>query len=278
MRETKLIIVSGRKRIGKSNETLRFLLREYTKGSHPRKVLIYDPNNEYGSYELYEGTKKSIVKIPMLGHDDILKFNKQNLVEMRRIVPIDKYGKPLSGEEQDKLIVKCMTEFRGGCLWVEDLNVVFGDTLPKRVTGFFTNNAHRDCDIILQLQSISRILPKMWSNCNSVRMHKQLDSADQSKNKLKDNYELFKIAQILVNEEYDKGNIRFFVWIDMDDHKIRGAYSLAQYKMAVREYISENPVQIKREMSKMNFGGNNYTQDDALQSLTNRLIKEFYGN
>jgi hypothetical protein len=197
---------------------------------------------------------------------------------MRRIVPIDKYGKPLSGEEQDKLIVKCMTEFRGGCLWVEDLNVVFGDTLPKRVTGFFTNNAHRDCDIILQLQSISRILPKMWSNCNSVRMHKQLDSADQSKNKLKDNYELFKIAQILVNEEYDNGNIRFFVWIDMDDHKIRGAYSLAQYKMAVREYISENPVQIKREMSKMNFGGNNYTQDDALQALTNRLIKEFYGN
>jgi len=276
-RETQLIIVAGRKRIGKSNETLRQLLYNYVRGENARKVLIFDPNNEYGAYELYVNGTKQIIRVPVLGHNDILKFNKQRLVEMRRIVPINAYGYPLEPEAQDELIVKMMSEFRGGCLWIEDLNVVFGDSLPKKVSGFFSNNAHRDCDIIMQMQSIGRVLPKMWQNCQKVRFHAQLDSVDQSKDKLKEDYEIFKIAQLMVDFQYNSGNERFFVWIDKEDKKIRGAYSRKMFDKAVMDYLEENESLVKKELRRTDYLTNKkkYTPAQALEVAKSRLYKEY---
>ena len=277
VRETKLIVVTGRKRIGKSNETLRMLYNEYTRGQYARKVLIFDPNNEYGGYELYDRGVKKIIRVPLLGHNDILSFNKQKLIEIRRIVPINQYGQPLTPDEQDFLIVKMMQEFRGGCLFIEDLNTVFGDSLPKRVSAFFTNNAHRDCDIVIQLQSIGRILPKMWQNSQVIRFHAQLDSVDQSKNKLKEDYEIFKIAQLMVNFQYDNGNTRFFVYVDKEDKKIRGAYSRAMFEKAIMDYLGENDYLVKKEMNKVDFntGKKKFSPKDALESVKRRLVKEY---
>ena len=277
MRETKLIVVTGRKRIGKSNETLRLLYEEYTRGAHGRKVIIFDPNNEYGAYELYTRGKKVVVNIPVLGHNDILKFNKQKVVEIRRIVPIDSFGKPLAPEDQDDLIVKMMQEFRSGCLFIEDLNTVFGDSLPKKVSAFFTNNAHRDCDIIIQMQSIGRILPKMWQNAQVIRFHSQLDSVDQSKEKLKEDYEIFKIAQLMVNFQYEAGNIRFFVWLDKEDKKIRGAYSRQMFRKAVMDFLEENQYLVKKEANRIDFTTNKkkYTPEQALQVVVEKLFREY---
>ncbi len=276
-RETKLIIVTGRKRIGKSNETLRMLIYEYISGSHPRKVLIFDPNNEYGAYEMYANGTKSIVRVPVLGHNDILKFNKQRHVEIRRIVPINAYGYPLAPEEQDTLIVKMMTEFRGGCLWIEDLNTVFGDSLPKKVSGFFSNNAHRDCDIVMQMQSIGRVLPKMWQNTQLVRFHAQLDSVDQSKDKLREDYEIFKVAQLMVDFQYNTGNQRFFVWVDKEDKKIRGAYSRKMFDKAIMEYLEENAGIVKKELNRTDYitGKKKYEPAQALNVVKARLYKEY---
>lgn len=277
-RETKLMVVTGRKRIGKSNETLRFLFNEYTRGLYARKVLIFDPNNEYGGYELYANNQKNIVNIPMLGKNDILKFNKQRLVEIRRIVPQTEYGTPLQPEEQDELIVKMMSEFRGGCLFIEDLNTVFGDSLPKKVSAFFTNNAHRDCDIVIQMQSIGRILPKMWQNTQVIRFHSQLDSVDQSKNKLKEDYEIFKISQLMVEYQYNSGNVRFFVFVDKEDKKIRGNYTKAMFEKAVMDYLGENDGLVKKQMKKVDFGTGKrkYTPQQALDAEKERIYREYY--
>lgn len=277
-RETKLMVVTGRKRIGKSNETLRFLFNEYTRGQYARKVLIFDPNNEYGGYELYANNQKTIVNIPMLGKNDILKFNKQRLVEIRRIVPQTEYGTPLQPEEQDELIVKMMSEFRGGCLFIEDLNTVFGDSLPKKVSAFFTNNAHRDCDIVIQMQSIGRILPKMWQNTQVIRFHSQLDSVDQSKNKLKEDYEIFKISQLMVEYQYNSGNVRFFVFVDKEDKKIRGNYTKAMFEKAVMDYLGENDGLVKKQMKKVDFGTGKrkYTPQQALAAEKERIYREYY--
>ena len=277
-RETQLIVVAGRKRIGKSNETLRMLIYDYIRGEHARKVLIFDPNNEYGAYEMYVNGQKAVVRVPVLGHNDILKFNKQRMVEMRRIVPINAYGYPLEPEAQDELIVKMMSEFRGGCLWIEDLNVVFGDSLPKKVSGFFSNNAHRDCDIIMQMQSIGRILPKMWQNCQKVRFHAQLDSVDQSKDKLREDYEIFKIAQLMVDFQYNSGNQRFFVWVDKEDKKIRGAYSRKMFDKAIMDYLEENQGLVKKEVNRIDYLNGNkkkYTPSQALDVVKAKLYKEY---
>jgi len=276
-RETKLVVVTGRKRIGKSNETLRTLYNEYCRGQHGRKVLIFDPNNEYGAYELYDRGGIVIVNVPLLGHNDILSFNKQKVVEIRRIVPVNNFGQPLTPDEQDDLIVKMMSEFRGGCLFIEDLNTVFGDSLPKKVSAFFTNNAHRDCDIIIQMQSIGRILPKMWQNTQMIRFHAQLDSVDQSKEKLKEDYEIFKIAQLMVDFQYNAGNTRFFVWVDKEDKKIRGAYSRAMFDKAIMDYLEENQNIVQKEIKRIDFLTNQrkYTPSQALQVVKNKLYKEY---
>jgi len=192
-------------------------------------------------------------------------------------VPIDSFGKPLAPEDQDDLIVKMMQEFRGGCLFIEDLNTVFGDSLPKKVSAFFTNNAHRDCDIIIQMQSIGRILPKMWQNAQVIRFHSQLDSVDQSKEKLKEDYEIFKIAQLMVNFQYEAGNIRFFVWVDKEDKKIRGAYSRQMFRKAVMDFLEENQYLVKKEANRIDFATNKkkYTPEQALQVVVEKLFREY---
>lgn len=280
-RETKLVVVTGRKRIGKSNETLRLLSNEYIKGQFPRKVLIYDPNNEYGGYKLYnkDGTFNT-VNVKMLGHNDIVKFNKQKVIEIRRIVPLDNFGKPLQPEEQDDLIVKMMGEFRGGCLFIEDLNTIFGDSLPKKVSAFFTNNAHRDCDIVIQMQSIGRILPKMWQNTQVVRFHSQLDSVVQSKEKLKEDFDIFSIAQLMVEHQYNIGNKRFFVWVDKEEKKIRGNFSRGNFMKAVTEFLEDNSALVKAETNKIDLetGKKKYTPKDAVNALKKRFYDEYYGN
>lgn len=278
-RETRMIIVTGRKRIGKSNETLRQLYRFYTQGANARKALIIDPNNEYGAYELHEsGIGKTIVRVPLLGHDDILKFNRQKFIEIRRIVPIDKYGYPLAPEQTDELILKTLTEFRSGCLFIEDLNTIFGDSLPKRVSGFFSNNAHRDCDIVLQMQSVGRVLPKMYQNAQFFRFHQQLDSIDNSKNKLQEDYEIFKIAEHLVGFQYNSGNIRYFIWVDKEDKKIRGNYTSNMFAHACMSYLSENDKIVNKEYNKKDLLSNNRkysTQLDAIIYLIERLFNEY---
>ena len=279
-RETKLIVVTGRKRIGKSNETLRLLFNQYIRGQFPRKVLIYDPNNEYGAYKLHEKDKVTTINVKMLGHNDIVSFNKQKVVEIRRIVPLDNFGKPLGPEEQDDLIVKMMSEFRGGCLFIEDLNTIFGDSLPKKVSAFFTNNAHRDCDIIIQMQSIGRILPKMWQNTQVVRFHKQLDSVSQSKEKLKEDFDIFSIAELMVNYQYQIDNKRFFVYVDKEEKKIRGNFSRGNFMKAVTEFLEENHNLVKIEQGKIDLetGNKKYTPKQAVDALKVKFYEEYYGN
>jgi hypothetical protein len=198
-------------------------------------------------------------------------------------------------DEQDDLIVKMMMEFRGGCLFIDDLNTVFGDSLPKKVSGFFSNNAHRDCDILMQMQSVGRVLPKMWQNTNAVRFHKQLDSVKSSKAKLKDDYEIFLLAEKLVNFQYANGNKRFFVWVDKDENKIRGAFNKAMFERAIIDYLEENPSVLREEQDKVdlsvflnkNAGGSGSIEEvgsrrkpvaEAVAAIKERLFSEFYGN
>ena len=154
---------------------------------------------------------------------------------------------------------------------------MFGDSLPKKVSAFFTNNAHRDCDIIIQMQSIGRILPKMWQNAQVIRFHSQLDSVDQSKEKLKEDYEIFKIAQLMVNFQYEAGNIRFFVWVDKEDKKIRGAYSRQMFRKAVMDFLEENQYLVKKEANRIDFATNKkkYTPEQALQVVVEKLFREY---
>jgi len=57
--------------------------------------------------------------------------------------------------------------------------------------------------------------------------------------KFPDKEEYMKIAEYMVNNEYSKGNKRFYVYIDMDEAKIRGDFSKEVYEQAVNDYLDK---------------------------------------
>jgi hypothetical protein len=287
--EVNLTVVAGRKRIGKSNETIKQLLFKYV-AKLRRRCLIYDHNNEYGEYVLDQynqdgsiNPNAKVVRIDTLPHDKIKMFAGQRLIEIRRIVPIDKFGRKMQADQQEQLIIKMMDEFRNGCIFIEDLNTVFGDTLPVTVSGFITNNAHRNCDVIFHVQDIGRLVPKIWQNTNIVRLHKMLDGVDQSKEKLgKAGYEIFKIAELMVESIYNlggKANESYFVYVDRDYKKIRGKYATAHYLNAIKQYVDLEGHQMVKRMENQREGTSDkkkYNYQQARQLVITQLFNRYF--
>lgn len=297
MRETLTIGVIGVKRIGKSNETLRLLVEEYTKQTErkkARKALLIDINNEYGKYKIFSQTpppghqlyKDSsggiyyIHPIRRIAIKDITLFSAIPKVEIRRVVPtINDDGSFATEEQLVDNIFNVFQSFRGGALMIEDFNVIFGDSLPKKIAGLLTNNGHRDVDLIYSIQSAGRMLPKLLQNTNIVRFHHQLDSIDESKEKLKAHYEIFKIAQILVDKQYYNDNKRFFVNVDRDNFKIKGKYSQKMLMDAIHEYVMETPsITKKYERRRDESGKKAFTYEQAVSIVKKDLFEKYFGN
>lgn len=275
-RECSFTIVTGRKRIGKSNHTLENCL-EYSKR---RNVLIFDPNNEFGGYDLYhpDGRVEKIV-VKRIDISQLEQFNRLKVPEIRRIVCLDKFGAPLNADQVEILLERVLAGFNNGLLFLDDFNNIFADSLPKSVSRFLSNNAHRAADIILHLQSIARVLPKMWQNTNLVRFHFQLDGVENSKDKLKEAYELFKIAQNLVNRQYDNGNTRYYLYVDKDNGKIRGNFSPGMLIDAIQEYILQHVKAIKPLLDQRDISGKKrYDYQSAVEAKTTELYYKYQGN
>ncbi len=275
-RNCRIVVVAGQQRIGKSNETMRVLFFD----SQGRKGLIFDINKEYGQYKVYlkDGTFK-ICKAKRIFHRDIKRFSIQRKIEVARVITITDEGKEMTNEEIDDLLLKCLKEFRGGILLIEDLNQVFGDALPVKFSGYLTNVAHRDSDLYIHLQSVGRILPKMLQNTAFVRCHRQFEGIENSKGKLKDEYEIFKIAQIIVNTQYDSGNIRFFLFVDRLGQKIIGKLSMQMLQEAVGEYLSTHKKILAPLLDRRNEnGGKVFDYFTAMKTKTEQLVTKYYGN
>jgi hypothetical protein len=274
-RENRLIIVTGKKRIGKSNETLRNIF--YDVVADGRKGLLFDVNNEYGEYEIFFSDGKSKVhRIKRIFHKDIKKFSSQKKIEVCRVVPISDSGKRMTHEQIENLLLKVLNDFRGGVLLLEDMNNLIGDSLPVKVSGALVNNAHRDCDIYVHLQSVGRVLPKMRQNAEYVRFHYQLDGVEDSKGKLKSEYQIFKIAQNLVNKEYFDGNKRFFLFVNREEHKLIGNFKKEQLEVAIKQYITQHQIILKPLLEQRAIGGKKrYSYDECVVLKIKELLKQY---
>lgn len=269
-RDNLLIIVTGRKRVGKSYESLRQLLVYAYKSKHPKKSLILDVNGEYGAYEI-GGTIHHIKEIK---EADLIKYSSSKIPEVRRIVPIKPNGMPMDENEIDELLIKVIKFFRNGVLFIDDLNVIMGDAMPVKFTSLLCNNAHRGADVILHLQSCGRLLPKLRQNCNIIRCHAQLDSLEDSKGKMPpSDYKILKIAQLMIDKQVVSGNLRFFVNVNRDVMKIEGQFSPRMLSEAIKSFLLENPSLFMSAMKQLNEQGKRkFTYEQAL----NGKIIEYY--
>jgi hypothetical protein len=162
------------------------------------------------------------------------------MIEIRRIRPFLDNGKKMTLDDVANTLFIILETFRNGLLLVEDINKYISDTMPNDLVGAICTNRHIGVDIIMHYQSIGRITSKVWQNLNIIRMHKITDAVKKHKHKFEDKYEYISIAEIMINQEYEKGNKHFFVYVDVDDEKLYGSFNDSQYENAVNIFVQNN--------------------------------------
>jgi hypothetical protein len=146
--------------------------------------------------------------------------------------------------------------------------------MPNDLVGAICTNRHIGVDIIIHYQSIGRITSKVWQNLDAIRFHKITDSVNKHAHKFEDKVEYLSIAELIINNEYAKGNIRANVTVDVNLEKVYGSYTDEMYDKAVSDYISRsysnliNPLLKERD----SLGKKIYSSQSAYNKIRERLI------
>lgn len=263
-REPILMSVTGQKGVGKTYTTKQ-TIDDYVKdnpktGKKGRKVLIYDINMEYTDYKVLD------VK-------DVGKFARQKKVEVRRVLPVWE-GKTAELDEMVEILHLIVRSYRGGMLILEDINKYLIQAKSPKIIGLLATNRHRDLDIICHFQSLSALDPRMWQNTSFVRFHSQIDDISRYKNRIP-NFEMFKIAQCLVDYRYLKvKDKRFYCFVACEDNYIAGDFTKRDFRKACMEYLEQNPKRVNNRVKRFGKGGE--ARQKAVEHLYNELETKYY--
>lgn len=273
MREPLLIVALGKKGVGKSYQhnlmMQGYVMGDPYRGIRPRKCLIMDVNDEYGVYG-----------VRALSLSDVALFTVHPYIEIRRIRPFHPDGQRMGLDEWANAVFYVLQTFRNGLLLIEDPNKWHSDHLPADLVGAICTNRHVGLDILMSYQSLGRVVTKVWGNCNLLRLHKNTESVERHKHKFPDKEEYMKIAEYMVNNEYHKGNKRFYVYVDLDEAKIRGDFSKEIFEQAVDDYINEKHRElIKPYLVQVDTKGKKiYNDNTARGKVKERLINAYLDN
>lgn len=264
-REPKLFVAIGRKGSGKSY-TSEKMIQQYIKGDPAkgvagRRCLIVDVNDEYTQYKA--------IRI-----EDVTLFSVHPIIEARRIRPFLDNGKKMTLDDLAQSLFVCLDTFRNGMLVIEDVNKYISDTMPNDLVGAICTNRHIGVDIILHYQSLGRITSKVWQNVNIIRMHKFTDNVKRHKHKFEDKVEYLSIAEAMINHKYEQGNKRFFLYADIDDDKLYGAFTNADMELAVNHYLQANYNNIINPLlnARDDKGKKVHTPESAIAEVKKRLM------
>lgn len=300
-REAKVYIGVGQKGVGKTYQTLK-IIDQYVKGNPqvgllPRKILIFDVNNEYQKYRAVNCTE-----------GDMKKFRLQKTIEARRISPLKNNGEAKTRQELIVDLNIVIKHFYNGCLVLEDLTLIVGDAVSTEVVGSLSTNRHRDLEIITHFQSIAKFThPKFSALKNLLRLHKTEDSCNRNtpKNNLGSHYKKVRIGEIIVGKRYLQGVIklreleskglsagnkeydfyennykRFFLHIDFDESLIIGGFTKDEFNDACIQYLQEEDTQEITPLLKLKdikTGVSKYTYEQAINEKLIELSL-MYGN
>jgi hypothetical protein len=114
----------------------------------------------------------------------------------------------------------------------------------------------------------------MWQNTSFVRFHYQIDDIKRYHQRIP-NFEMFKIAQCLVEYKYLKvGDKRFFVYIASDDNYITGNFTKKDFEVACFEYLERNPKKVSDYSKRFGTGLN--AREQARKILIKELFQKYY--
>lgn len=279
MREPQLIIATGTKGVGKTYTTCKviqdYITPDISNRKPARKVLIFDVNGEYTNEELIKN--KFRFRTKALALKDLEDWSKQKNIEVRRILPVDADGNQVGIDKYPEILKWILEFFRGGMLILEDINKYLIETRDASIVGALTTNRHKDLDIYIHLQSLAPLTTRMWQNANVIRFHYQMDDIDRYRARIP-NYELFKIAQLLVNEIYFRGgeNERFYCYVLNQTNKICGKFSKKDFIIACRKYFEIHPQKLRTIMQK--YGKGYDSKVKAMKECILETYKKYYFN
>jgi hypothetical protein len=270
-REAGMMCCTGIQGVGKTYQNMH-VIASYVKDKLPNKVkgakcLIIDTNGEY-TKEQFERNNIPNFSPKMIALRDVPAWSLSPLVECRRID-----AKSASIKEKKAIIEYVIKNFKNGMLVLEDINTyILSVTFMEEIVGGLVNLRHRAVDVLISYQSLRPVEPRIWQNSRWVRMHYQADNVSDIKGKVS-NPALFKIAQLVVNNKYNGGDKRFFVYIHNFNNKIEGPFTREDFKLACEQYLMSNKKYLK-EYKEIN----DCTMEEALHEMKEQYIEQYYGN
>lgn len=252
-----LFIATGMKSIGKTHRTKQeiqsYIRDDPTTGRRGRPVLVVDVNNEYQEYHtvFFDVQDKDIYKQGGAIRDIVQPIP-------RRIIPYKRDMTPMTPDELKVTASVVANNFRGGLVVMEDLNKIMVNTKKIDFIGMIIGLRHVGVDLMIHFQSISKITPDLWENVNIIRFHKQADPIDRLKTR-GFNFELLKIAELIVNRQYESGNIRYFCWVHVMDNRITNI-STEDFYYACEQLIAmdDKPIKQMLRQTDINSGKKKY--------------------
>ena len=287
-REPKMLVAVGRKGVGKTIETIKFIY-QYIKGTDtmkPRKALIFDVNDEFSSFKFPDPVAGMIRhSIKRIAIKDIPKFSNSNICEVRRVAPYWDDNTAMSIDDKSKALKKILQYYRDGLLLVEDINQYTNENMKTDLVGKLATLRHIGIDLVAHYQGIGRAFtPKIIQNTAFIRMHKTNDSVATHASKAEEKVDILSIAENIVSERYEDGinnnneNIYFNLLVDVENSKIIGDFTKEEAEQAVMNYLSLNPVRlIKPFVNKRDINGKKtMTEEQAYIIAKQRFIKDYF--
>jgi len=252
-READIILVWGRQGAGKTYRQIEELkvhiMDDARIGRRGRRVLVFDCNVRSGSYKDFQTINYNCGQglRPEQKAAVIKTWNPDtSRAEIRRVINYRPDGTMMDMDEMNDTAIVLMSQFERGLLVLEDTNIYLYGAAQKRFYSEFVRVRHKVVDLVMIIQGPNVVDQRMWTNVSMVRMHKALTSVDATslKKKHKDKYMPLKIAELIIDEQYDKGNKYFFLYVNLRDNKIIGVTNEATIDRAVRRYITLNSTEL----------------------------------
>lgn len=280
-REAKMIMVAGRKGVGKTYQTL-CQIADYLKSTatrQGRKVLIFDVNNEFGNVREDHNNAK-FPNIGLIKLSQVPAFAKITRPFARRVSVFKDDGQRMTLSEMAQALGYILEHYRNGLLLIEDISKYITDSMPGDLIGAICTQRHVSVDVIIHVQTVGKLFhPKLWGNCNEVRLHRADDTVERHKNKISGNIEHLLIMEKLIELKFKAGETRFCCFLNKDTGKIRGRFTKTDFRNAVEDYLSMNyqrvlkPLLDKREIYT---GERLYkNQREAVDDYLRQLMKEY---
>jgi hypothetical protein len=279
-RENLVVLCAGKKGVGKTVATIEMIYK-YVAGNPelgipPRKALIFDVNDEFSGF-WYHGETHSIKALAI---KDVLKFSVHPKVEVRRIRPFFDSGKKMGIDDMKVVLGHILENYRNGLLLVEDINKYTSDTVGTDLVSALATVRHLGIDLIAHYQGVGRVAnPKLLANTQIIRLHKTNDTVARHKNKFEERTEIMQVAESLVNNKFEEGNKRFYVYVNIDDSKIRGDFSEDDVDKAIESYLGNNyNTKVKPLANKVNMrtGKKMLTHEEAYTKASEDLKRSFF--